>query len=99
MMGKRITLGRHHGVPVVVEFPCSDICPQYTTQIIHYDIAPGAACEAAGGVTLDAARAVQHRHGQTRFLHSKAAAAAPLSASSIAGARPKRPWTRGSPDV
>jgi hypothetical protein len=51
MMGKQITLGRHHGVPVVVEFPCSDICPQYTTQIIHYDAPPGAACAAAGGVT------------------------------------------------
>jgi hypothetical protein len=52
MMGKRITLGLHHGLPVVVEFPCSDICPQYTTQIIHYDLAPGAACAAAGGVTV-----------------------------------------------
>jgi hypothetical protein len=51
MMEKRITLGLHHGVPVVVEFPCSDICPQYTTQIIHYDVAPGAACAAIGGVT------------------------------------------------
>jgi len=52
MMFKRITLGLHHGAPVVVEFPCSDICPQYTTQIIHYDLAPGAACAAAGGVTV-----------------------------------------------
>lgn len=51
MMGKRITLGLHHGVAVVAEFPCSDVCPQYTKRIIHYDIAPGAACEAAGGVT------------------------------------------------
>ena len=51
MMGKQITLGLHRGVPVVVEFPCSDICPQYTTQIIHYDAPPGAACAAAGGVT------------------------------------------------
>lgn len=51
MMGKRITIGLHHGAPVVAEFPCSDVCPQYTTRIIHYDVAPGAACEAAGGVT------------------------------------------------
>src|SRR5579862_7998940 len=51
MMFKHVTLGLHHGVPVVVEFPCSDVCPQYTTEIVHYDVAPGAACAAAGGVT------------------------------------------------
>ena len=51
MMGQTVTLGRHQGVTVVVEFPCSDVCPDYTTQIIHYDVAPGAACEVAGGVT------------------------------------------------
>ncbi len=51
MMGRRITIGLHHGAPVIAEFPCSDVCPQYTTRIVHYDIAPGAACEAAGGVT------------------------------------------------
>ena len=64
MMEKRITLGLHHGVPVVVEFPCSDICPQYTTRIVHYDLAPGAACAAA---------VVQHRHGQQGVLHPQAA--------------------------
>jgi hypothetical protein len=51
MMGKHIILGLHRGVAVVAEFPCSDVCPDYTTRIIHYDLAPGAACEAAGGVT------------------------------------------------
>jgi hypothetical protein len=51
MMGRRITIGLYRGAPLVAEFPCSDICPQYTTRIVHYDIAPGAACEAAGGVT------------------------------------------------
>jgi|SRR5579872_1782543 len=51
MMGRRITVGLHHGAAVIAEFPCSDVCPQYTTRIVHYDIAPGAACEAAGGVT------------------------------------------------
>jgi hypothetical protein len=51
MMGKHIKLGLHRGVAVVVDFPCSDVCPDYTTQIIHYDVAAGVACAAAGGVT------------------------------------------------
>lgn len=51
MMFKQVTLGLHHGVPVVAEFPCSDVCPAYTTRIIHYALAPGPACAAAGGVT------------------------------------------------
>ena len=51
MMDKCITIGLYRGAPVIAEFPCSDVCPQYTTRIIHYDIAPGAACAAAGGVT------------------------------------------------
>jgi hypothetical protein len=51
MMERRIELGRHRGVPVVAEFPCSDICPAYTVRIIHYAVAPGAPCDAAGGVT------------------------------------------------
>ncbi|HEY2707006.1 MAG TPA: hypothetical protein VGI95_03040 [Caulobacteraceae bacterium] len=52
MMEKQITLGVHHGARVLVDFPCSDICPQYTTQIIHYDVAAGAPCTAIGGVTV-----------------------------------------------
>jgi hypothetical protein len=51
MMEKHVVVGLHHGVAVVADFPCSDICPQYTRRIIHYDVAPGAACTAAGGVT------------------------------------------------
>lgn len=50
MMEQRLVVGLHHGVPVVAEFPCSDVCPDYTTRIIHYDLAPGPACAAAGGV-------------------------------------------------
>jgi len=51
MMERRVTLGRNHGVAVVADFPCSDVCPAYTVRIIHYDLAPGPACAAAGGVT------------------------------------------------
>jgi len=50
MMFKHVALGRHHGTPVVVDFPCGDVCPNYTVRIIHYDLAPGPACAAAGGV-------------------------------------------------
>jgi hypothetical protein len=52
MMFQRVTLGEHHGATVVADFPCSDVCPQYTIRVIHYDVAPGAACEAIGGVTV-----------------------------------------------
>jgi hypothetical protein len=51
MMGKHIVVGLHRGRRVIADFPCSDICPDYTTRIIHYDVAPGASCVAAGGVT------------------------------------------------
>lgn len=50
MMGQTVELGRNHGVPVVAEFPCSDVCPQYTVRIIHYRLPPGADCAGAGGV-------------------------------------------------
>ncbi len=51
MMFHRVTLGLHHGAPVVADFPCSDICPAYTVRIIHYDVGPGPACAKVGGVT------------------------------------------------
>jgi len=50
MEGKHIVLGVHGGTKVVVDFPCSDLCPQYTTRIIHYDLEPGPECSARGGV-------------------------------------------------
>jgi hypothetical protein len=51
MMAQHVQLGRHHGVAVVADFPCSDVCPAYTVRIIHYAVAPGPACAAAGGVS------------------------------------------------
>ncbi|MGN2245481.1 hypothetical protein ACFWZ3_02195 [Frateuria sp. GZRR35] len=50
MMGRTVELGRNHGLPVVAEFPCSDVCPQYTVRIIHYRLPEGADCASAGGV-------------------------------------------------
>jgi len=52
MMFKHVVLGLNHGQTVVADFPCSDVCPTYTSRIIHYDLAPGAPCAAAGGVTV-----------------------------------------------
>jgi hypothetical protein len=50
MMGRTIELGRNHGVPVVAEFPCADVCPQYTIRIIHYRLPEGGDCASVGGV-------------------------------------------------
>ena len=50
-MLKREYLGANHGELVVVDFPCSDVCPQYTKRIIHYDVSANRGdCFAAGGV-------------------------------------------------
>jgi hypothetical protein len=54
MMGRREVLGVHNGVRVIVEFPCGDICPDYTTRVIHYEVAPGPACVRARGVVRHA---------------------------------------------
>jgi hypothetical protein len=65
MMGKRDILGMHNGVAVIADYPCSDVCPAYTTQIIHYDAEPGPACDKARGVvemrTVPIAIAVQRK--------------------------------------
>ncbi len=50
LMNTRLELGRYRGVPVVAEFPCSDVCPQYTVRIIHYRLPPGTSCASVGGV-------------------------------------------------
>lgn len=54
MMNRHVVLGTSHGARVVVDFPCSDLCPIYTTRIIHYDVDPGPACVRVRGVVRDA---------------------------------------------
>ena len=49
MMGRTVELGRHRGLPVIAEFPCADVCPQYTVRIIRYRLPEGTDCAAAGG--------------------------------------------------
>jgi hypothetical protein len=51
MMFHREQLGLNRGMRVVADYPCSDVCPDATVRIIHYDRPPGRGCEAAGGVT------------------------------------------------
>lgn len=45
-----VELGNYHGIPVVADHPCSDVCPQYTIRIIHYQLPPEASCTSVGGV-------------------------------------------------
>jgi hypothetical protein len=45
------TVGWHNDVLVVAQFSCSDLCPDNTTRIIHYYVAPGHNCDRIGGVT------------------------------------------------
>src|SRR4051794_34752609 len=51
MMFRHELLGLNRGMRVVADYPCSDICPEATVRIIHFDRPPGRGCEAAGGVT------------------------------------------------
>ena len=53
MMHTKVTVGTWRGVPVIAEFPCSDVCPEYTRRIIHLDLPEGMPCDAAGGVAKD----------------------------------------------
>lgn len=50
LMNTTVRLGRHHGAMVVAEFPCGDVCPQYTLRIIHYQLPAGIDCQSIGGV-------------------------------------------------
>jgi hypothetical protein len=45
-------LGLHRGTPVVVDYPCGDVCPAYTKRIVHYDVPPEA-CGRVGGTIVN----------------------------------------------
>ena len=49
MMFKRVVLGINHGAEVVANFPCGDICPNYTVRVIHYELLPSK-CSEVGGI-------------------------------------------------
>lgn len=50
LMHTTVEVGYYQGVAVVAEHPCSDVCPQYTIRVIHYQLPPGASCASVGGV-------------------------------------------------
>jgi hypothetical protein len=50
MMNKSNLVGSHRGTAVRVDYFCGDICPDYTTKVIHYDAAPGACPKESGEV-------------------------------------------------
>jgi hypothetical protein len=52
-MGQHDVIGSQNGVEIVADFPCSDVCPNYTTRVIHYAVEPGPACDRIGGRARD----------------------------------------------
>jgi hypothetical protein len=44
-------LGMLRGIPVVISYSCSDVCPQYTRRIIRYNVTAGAPCDRVGGIS------------------------------------------------
>ena len=50
MINKSVLVGTHRGTPVRVDYFCGDICPDYTTKIMHYDVAPAVCPEGHGEV-------------------------------------------------
>jgi hypothetical protein len=49
----RPILGMLRGVPVVVSYVCSDVCPNYTRRIVRYNVAAGPECDRVGGISKD----------------------------------------------
>ena len=49
MWGKNIKIGYHQGIEVRARFPCSDICPVYTTRIVYYNLSMES-CESQDGI-------------------------------------------------
>lgn len=45
-----VSLGQLNGTPVIAEFICSDLCPDYTVRVIRYDLKNDQTCSGVGGV-------------------------------------------------
>lgn len=45
-----VSLGQLNGTPVIAEFICSDLCPDYTVRVIRYDLKTDQTCRGVGGV-------------------------------------------------
>ena len=46
-------IGTHHDAKVIATVRCSDVCPDYTRLVLHYDAKPGADCRAVRGQEVD----------------------------------------------
>jgi len=46
-----LVIGVHNGTKVIEEFHCSDLCPENTVRIVHYDVPETATCDGIGGVS------------------------------------------------
>jgi hypothetical protein len=53
MMFHHVTVGRYRGTLVVADFPCGDVCPNYTRRIIHFAVEPEACARIPGGVIVE----------------------------------------------
>ena len=38
LSGSKVIVGKYMGTAVVVDFPCSDVCPANTFKIVRYDV-------------------------------------------------------------
>lgn len=52
MMFRQEIVGLYHGTLVVADFPCGDVCPQYTRRIIHFAVDPSACGRVPGGAIV-----------------------------------------------
>jgi hypothetical protein len=69
-MFKRVVLGTNHGLQVIANFPCSDLCPDDTVRVIHYDV-PLSACSNGGGVVKELVVPMGIAMGPERFCFPK----------------------------
>lgn len=45
-----LVIGVHKDTRVIEAFHCSDLCPENTVRIVHYDVPETATCDSIGGV-------------------------------------------------
>jgi hypothetical protein len=79
MMYKHVSIGVHHGAPVVADFPCADVCPDKTTRIIHYVLDDGQQCAAVDGAVRKIAVPTGVGNEQQQFCVPKVLAAKHLA--------------------
>lgn len=48
----KVTLGAVNGFSVVAEYLCSDLCPDHTVRVIHFEHPPEKTCTDVGGVEV-----------------------------------------------